>query len=67
MKTFSERLYKIMKENKITKTALAKEIGVSRQSVYDYCNNRTEPSLEVLAKICKVINESADYLIGLED
>lgn len=67
MKTFAERLTNILKENNIPKTTLAKEIGISRQAVYDYCNDRTEPSMDVLKKICVYLNESADYFLGLEN
>ena len=67
MKIFSERLVKSIKENGITQAELADKIGMSRQSVSDYCNDKTEPAFEVLIQICKVLGESADYLLGLED
>ena len=64
---FSERLKESLKNNEMSQLALAKKIGMSQGVVNNYCTGKREPTLDVLLSICKVLNESADYLLGLED
>ena len=35
--------------------------------VNNYCTGKREPTLDVLILICKALNESADYMLGLSD
>jgi len=63
----SIRLNEILKEKNISQIALAKKIGMSQGVVNNYCTGKREPSLDVLISICQVLNESSDYLLGLED
>ena len=67
MNKFSERIKQVIKENGISQLALAKKIGMSQSVVNNYCTGKREPTLDVLILICKALNESADYLLGLED
>ena len=67
MKIFSERLRESLGLKSISQSELAKRVGVARNTITGYCNGKHEPSLEILAKICKAINETSDYLIGLVD
>lgn len=66
MNKFSERLKIVLEVNKMSQIALAKKIGMSQGIVNNYCTGKREPSLDVLILICKALNESADYLLGLE-
>ena len=45
---------------------LSKNGGV-QSVVNNYCTGKREPTLSVLVEICKTLNESADYLLGLDD
>ena len=63
----SIRLNEILKEKNISQVALAKMIGMSQGVVNNYCTGKREPTLDVLISICLALNESADYLLGLED
>lgn len=62
---FSVRLRKVLKDTNTSQQALAKKIGMSQSVVNNYCTGKREPTLDVLALICKALNESADYLLGL--
>lgn len=65
-KPFPTALRKIMKEQNITQTALAKYLEKSAQAVSLYCIGESAPDLETLVKIAVFLNTSTDYLLGLE-
>lgn len=67
MNKFSERLLECMQVSGITQSELAKRIGMSKSVVNEYCTGKKKPSIEVLVEICKALNESSDYLLGLVD
>ena len=67
MDTFSNRLKQSLIDNNLSQKDLAEKIGMSKNIVSDYCNNKKLPSIPVLIAICKTLNESADYLLGLDD
>lgn len=67
MNKFKERLNEVLIENNLSQNALAKKISMSQGVVNNYCTGKREPSLEVLIAICKELNVSADYLLGLTD
>ncbi|MBQ7579091.1 MAG: helix-turn-helix transcriptional regulator [Clostridia bacterium] len=67
MNKFSSRLKDTLKDKNLSQLALAKKIGMSQGVVNNYCTGKREPTLDVLIKICKTLNESADYLLGLEN
>lgn len=64
---FSERLKESLKANGLSQSELARKIGVSQDAVNSYCTGRIKPSVDVLIIICKTLDESADYLLGLID
>lgn len=51
----------------MSQVTLAKKIGMSQGIVNNYCTGKREPTLDVLMLICKALEVSSDYLIGLED
>ncbi|MCI8370349.1 MAG: helix-turn-helix transcriptional regulator [Clostridia bacterium] len=63
---FSERLSELIADNKISKRALAKAIGVSAMSVSDWSNGKVQPTAENIYLIAKHFDVSADFLLGLE-
>lgn len=64
---FKDRLNEVLAENNIYQNALAKRIFMSQCVVNNYCTGKREPSLDVLISICKELDVSADYLLGLVD
>lgn len=64
---FPQRLTELLKTNNISKRKLAKEIGVSAMSVSDWSNGKVQPTADNIYMVAVFFNESADYLLGLED
>ena len=46
---------------------LASEIGVKQQAISEFVNQKSLPALDTLARLCKALDVSADYILGLED
>ena len=67
MNKFKERINEVLDENNLSQSALALKIYMSQSVVNNYCTGKREPSLDVLILICKELNVSADYLLGLVD
>ncbi|MDE6029772.1 MAG: helix-turn-helix domain-containing protein [Clostridiales bacterium] len=67
MNKFIERLKEALAENNLSQNALAQKINMSQSVVNNYFTGKREPSLDVLISICKELQVSADYLLGLTD
>ena len=65
MNKFKERLNRVLQENQISQSELARKIGMSKSVVNNYCSGKREPSLDTLILICNALQESADYLLGI--
>ncbi len=50
----------------ITATNMAKMLNVGRKTYYNYENGRTDPSLRTFAKICKILEISADDALEMK-
>jgi putative transcriptional regulator len=50
------RIKEVLQEKGIKQTWLAEKLGKSFNIVNDYCNNRRQPSLELLYKIADILN-----------
>ena len=50
------RIKEVLKEQGRTQAWLAEKIGKSYVVVTNYCNNKAQPSIEVLGEIAKVLN-----------
>jgi transcriptional regulator with XRE-family HTH domain len=46
---------------------LAEKIGISKQSLYKYIHNLCEPRSGIIALMAKVLNTTADFIVGLTD
>lgn len=62
---FIERFNELLKISGKSQTQLAKEINVSKQCISDYKSGKSLPSLQTLCLICKSLDVSSDYLLGL--
>ncbi|MDE7083753.1 MAG: helix-turn-helix transcriptional regulator [Clostridia bacterium] len=67
MNKFKDRLNEVLKENGISQVTLAHKIAMSQGVVNNYCTGKREPTLDVLMRICEVLEISSDYLLGLTD
>ena len=64
---FKERFNECLNYSDVKQTELAKAAKVSKQCISDYKSGKSVPSIDTLYLICKYLDVSADYLIGLED
>lgn len=62
---FATRLRQARIEAKLTQTQLAKEIGMTQSGYTNYENSIREPSIVTLKKLSRILNKSADWLLGL--
>lgn len=65
--TFKENLNAAMKLNKLTQKQLAERLGTTQQTVSRWLNGKNEPDFSTLLKICSILNETPNSLLGLED
>ncbi len=49
-----------------SKSQIAAELGISKPTLSQYLSGRILPSLVTFAKLCEVIDCSADDILGLE-
>ena len=64
---FQERFNECLKYSDIKQTELARAAHVSKQCISDYKSGKSVPSIDTLFYICKFLEVSADYLLGLEE
>jgi len=57
------RIKEVLEEKGIKQTWLAEKLGKSFNMVNSYCQNRRQPSLEVLYRIAKILNVNVKDLI----
>jgi len=67
MQYFPERLKDALTTSGMTQVEFADKICMSPQVVNNYLKGRKHPSLYVFNEICKALNQSSDYLLGLTD
>jgi len=70
MKIFSIRLKEERQHNNYTQKQMAELLSLPTTTYQNYealSKNNREPNLEMVVKIAKILNISADYLLGLED
>ena len=64
---FTERFNELLQTSGKSQVEIAKAISVSKQCVTDYKSGKSFPSLETLCLLCKVLDVSSDYLLGISD
>lgn len=62
---FAKRLRDIMAESKTTQEMLAKQTGLTRQTISQYMDGSVLPNVEKLYKICTFFDLPSDYFLGL--
>lgn len=64
---FTQRFNEILKNNSVKQSELALYCNVTKQSISDFKRGKSVPSIETLYKMCKFLECSSDYLLGLSD
>ena len=62
----SQRLRALRQARGLSQVDLARELGVTKQSVSNWENDNIQPSIEVLVRLAGVFSVSTDYLLGLD-
>lgn len=63
--TFGERLNMVLYEQELSQADLDKRTGIGRANISRYVCNKQMPTVDSLIAICKTLNVSADWLLGL--
>ena len=64
---FSERIAEAIKSSGLSQKEIAEKLNISESNITNWKNGENLPSVEVLFNLCKLLNASADYLLGLDD
>ena len=67
MDLIKERLRQELKACNLTTIEIAKRVGITPEMVTQYSTTKKLPRLDTFAKICKELDLSANYILGLED
>ena len=51
----------------LSQVELAKQLGVSKQSLSNWENDNIQPSIEMLERLANCLSVSTDYLLGRDD
>lgn len=66
LKDIQIRLREAIKQSGIPQNIIAREIGVSAQTVSKYMREDVFPALDTLAKLCKFLDIKSDYILGID-
>ena len=64
--TFAERLKTIRKDCNMTQRDVYSILNISPNGYASYEQGRTEPNIEMIKRLCKIFDVSADYLLGMD-
>lgn len=64
---FKIRITEAIKNSNFTQKQIAKILQISESNITNWKNGENLPSVDLLYRLCILLDESADYLLGLED
>ncbi len=64
---FGDRINELLKEQGISQSELAKNIGVSQRAVSKWINHQAEPTESSIVNCALYFSVSADFLLGLKE
>ncbi|MED5884659.1 helix-turn-helix transcriptional regulator [Streptococcus anginosus] len=59
-------LKELRKEKKLTQTELASKLDIGQSAYAKWENGRTEPTLENIVKLSKILDTTTDELLGID-
>ena len=62
---FKERIVEALKFSGISQKQLAQMLGISESNITNRKKGENLSSVDILFKLCKIFDVSADYLLGL--
>ena len=66
MDIFEQRLKECRLEKGFSQVELARIVQTTNDSVYSWEKGRSQPSIDMIRKLCVALCVSSDYLLGLE-
>lgn len=60
-----ERIAEAIRQSGMTQTEIACKVGIKQPTIGQYLSGRAMPSLETFANLCKVLDVSADDILGI--
>ncbi len=64
---FTKRFNEVLAAGGVKQSELAMYCHVTRQSISDFKKGKSFPSIETLYYMCKYLDVSSDYLLGLTE
>ena len=64
---FKERVAEAIRFSGCSQKELAKMLGIAEGNITNWKKGENLPSVEILFKLCKLLDISSDYLLGLSD
>ena len=64
---FSERITDSIKSSGYTQKDIEKMLNISESNISNWKKGDNLPSVDILYKLCIILHESADYLLGLDN
>ena len=61
------RLREAIEDSYMTQSEIAKQLGINQSTVSKYMRLNKYPSIDTFANLCKVLDVSADEILGLKD
>ena len=64
---FSQRITEELKNAQYSQKEIAQILHISESNITNWKRGQNLPSVDILYKLCVLLEVSADYLLGLED
>lgn len=64
--TLNENIRHLRLIRNLSQVDLAKELGVTKQSISNWENNNIQPSIDMLIRVADFFSVSTDFILGLE-
>lgn len=64
---FKDRIAEAIKYSGYTQAYIAEYLNISEGNITNWKKGDNYPSVEILIELCKLLDESADYLLGLKN
>ena len=64
---FRTRITEAIEQGQYSQKKIAELLGIAESNITNWKKGENLPSVDILYKLCILLDESADYLLGLED
>ena len=67
MTEFNNRIKVILTQKRMRQRTLSRITGINESTISDYTTGKRQPTLENLVMLCRALDVSADWLLGVKD